>query len=46
VPAGQQLAAALDTELVVLRGRGHMAMVEDADAVAAPLREHLAATDT
>ncbi len=45
VPAGQQLAAALDTELVVLPGRGHMAMVEDADAVAAPLREHLAAAD-
>lgn len=45
VPAGEQLASALDTELVVLPGRGHMAMVEDADAVAAPVREHLAATD-
>lgn len=45
VPAGEQLAGALGTELVVLPGRGHMAMVEDADAVAAPLREHLAAAD-
>jgi pimeloyl-ACP methyl ester carboxylesterase len=46
VPAGEQLATALHTELVVLPGRGHMAMVEDADAVAAPLRTHLAANES
>lgn len=45
VPAGEQLAAALGTGLVVLPGRGHMAMVEDADAVAAALRPHLTAHD-
>lgn len=46
VPAGEQLAAALGTDLVVLPGRGHMAMVEDANAVAVPVTKHLNANDT
>ena len=45
VPAGEQLAAGLGTDLVVLAGRGHMAMVEDASAVATPLRAHLSSND-
>jgi len=45
VPAGEQLARGLGTTLVVLPGRGHMAMVEDADAVAGPVAPHLAAND-
>ena len=45
VPAGEQLAAALGTELVVLEGRGHMAMVEDPGAVSAAIVPHLAAND-
>jgi pimeloyl-ACP methyl ester carboxylesterase len=45
VPAGEQLAAALGTELVVLAGRGHMAMVEDPGAVAAAVAPHLATND-
>jgi pimeloyl-ACP methyl ester carboxylesterase len=45
VPAGEQLAKALGTELVVLPDRGHMAMVEDADSVATPIGKHLSAHD-
>ena len=45
VPAGEQLAAALGTELVVLPGRGHMAMVEDAESVATPVGKHLSSHD-
>jgi len=45
IPAGEARAAGLGTELVVLQGRGHMAMVEDPAAVAAPINEHLAAND-
>ena len=45
VPAGEVLAAALGTELVVVPGRGHMVVVEDPDAVADLLRPHLAASD-
>jgi pimeloyl-ACP methyl ester carboxylesterase len=45
VSAGEALAAALGTELQVLPGRGHMAVVEDPDTVAAVLRPHLAAND-
>jgi pimeloyl-ACP methyl ester carboxylesterase len=45
VPAGEQLASALGTTLVVLPDRGHMAMVEDADAVAGAVGPHLAAHD-
>jgi 3-oxoadipate enol-lactonase len=44
-PAGEVLAAALGTELTVLPGRGHMAVVEDPDAVADVVRPHLAAND-
>jgi 3-oxoadipate enol-lactonase len=45
VPAGEQLAGALGSDLVVLEGRGHMAMVEDPGAVAAAVAPHLAAND-
>ena len=45
VPAGEQLAEALGTQVVVLPGRGHLAMVEDPDAVAAAVGPHLAAHD-
>ncbi|HZP28345.1 MAG TPA: alpha/beta fold hydrolase [Acidimicrobiia bacterium] len=45
IPAGEVLAAALGTELQVLAGRGHMAVVEDPDGVAAVVRPHLAAND-
>jgi pimeloyl-ACP methyl ester carboxylesterase len=45
VAAGEALAAALGTELHVLPGRGHMAVVEDPDTVASVLRPHLAAND-
>jgi pimeloyl-ACP methyl ester carboxylesterase len=45
VPAGEELAAALGVELTVLPGRGHMAMVEDPDSVAAPVAQHLGAND-
>jgi pimeloyl-ACP methyl ester carboxylesterase len=45
VPTGEALAAALGTDLQVLPGRGHMAVVEDPDTVAAALRPHLAAND-
>lgn len=45
VPAGEQLASALGTELTVMAGRGHMAMVEDPKAVAAVVAPHLAAND-
>jgi pimeloyl-ACP methyl ester carboxylesterase len=44
-PAGEQLAAALGTDLVLLDGLGHMAMVEDPAAVAAEVSPHLAAND-
>jgi 3-oxoadipate enol-lactonase len=45
VAAGEVLAAALGTEVVVLPGRGHMAMVEDPDSVTGPLQPHLRAHD-
>jgi 3-oxoadipate enol-lactonase len=45
VPAGEQLATALGTSLVVLPGRGHMAMVEDPTVVASTVRPHLVAND-
>jgi pimeloyl-ACP methyl ester carboxylesterase len=45
VAAGEVLAGALGTELVVLAGRGHMAMVEEPDRVAGPLRAHLGRHD-
>jgi pimeloyl-ACP methyl ester carboxylesterase len=45
VPAGEQLAGALGTQLTVLPDRGHMAMVEDPRAVAEVLVPHLATND-
>ncbi|GEL18122.1 alpha/beta fold hydrolase [Pseudonocardia asaccharolytica] len=45
VALAERLAAALRTTAQVLPGRGHLAMLEDPAAVAAPLREHLAAHD-
>ena len=45
VALGEQLAAALETHARVLPGRGHMAMLEDPEGVAALIAEHLAAHD-
>jgi pimeloyl-ACP methyl ester carboxylesterase len=45
VALGEQLAAALGTRARVLPGRGHMAMLEDPEAVAALIAAHLAAHD-
>jgi 3-oxoadipate enol-lactonase len=46
VTLAQRLAEALSTAPTVLAGRGHLAMLEDAAAVAGPIRAHLSAHDT
>ena len=45
VVAGEAVAKALGTELVVLQGRGHVVSMEDPEAVAALIEGHAAAHD-
>ena len=45
VVAGEAVAKALGTELVVLAARGHVVSMEDPDAVADLIEAHAAAND-
>jgi pimeloyl-ACP methyl ester carboxylesterase len=45
VVAGQAVADALRTELIVLEGRGHVVSMEVPDAVAALIERHAASHD-
>jgi pimeloyl-ACP methyl ester carboxylesterase len=46
VPAGESMAKTLNTDLVILAGRGHVVSMEDPDAVAQLIADHVARNDT